>query len=255
MSLPEPLITRMPVAVALHIPPEFSTFTQKEKRSSVQWEISLGKAQTEGFTRLLNAMFERVIVVDSIEAATRGEPVRAILEPMIDEYNFVTPRDAGASFFAVSIKYRMGIYTPDGKLADSWAFTGYGSAPTAGMSDEDSLHRATTLALRDAAAKLAVEFRDQEIVRELLPGADAHGTAREGDGETAGEDSTASEAATETEQGAAPAEEGSVVEGTEPAAPTEATSPLEARPSPEATLPEAESSAPTAPSELTSSGS
>lgn len=178
MPLPEPLIAKMPFAVALHVPSEFSSFTQKEKRWSIKWEVALGQAQAEGFTNLLNAMFERVVVVDSVDAATHGsEPVRAILEPAIEEYAFVTPRDAGSSFFAVSIKYRMGIYTPAGKLADSWAFTGYGSAPTSGMSDKDSLQRATALALRDAAAKLAVEFRDQEIVRELLPSADATDTS------------------------------------------------------------------------------
>jgi hypothetical protein len=178
MPLPEPLITKMPFVVALRVPSEFSTFTQKEKRWSVNWQVSLGQAQSEGFTRLLGSMFERVILVDSIEAGTStGQPVRAILEPAIEEYAFVTPRDAGSSFFAVSIKYRMGIYTPEGKLADSWAFTGYGSAPTSGMSDKDSLARATSFALRDAAAKLAVEFRDQEIVRELLPPPDAAATS------------------------------------------------------------------------------
>ncbi len=176
MPLPQPLIAKVPFTVALYVPPEFAAFMQKEKRSGLKWEVALGKAQAEGFTRLVNSMFERVIVVDSI-AAARGQPVRAILEPSIDEYAFVTSRETGSPFFAVSIKYRMGIYTPEGRLAESWAFTGYGSAPTAGMSDEDSLSRATTLALRDAAAKLAVEFRDQEIVRELLPPPDTAGTA------------------------------------------------------------------------------
>jgi hypothetical protein len=213
MNLPEPLIVKMPFTVALHVPPEFSSFVQKEKRWSVNWEVSLGKAQTEGFTQLLNAMFERVIVVDSIDAATRAGPVRAILEPTIEEYAFVTPRDAGSSFFAVSIKYRMGIYTPEGRLADSWAFTGYGSAPTAGMSDQESLQRATSLALRDAAAKLAVEFRDQEIVRELLPPPDASGAA---DGpsasesaakQTASEGAATSESASASDNGSAPAAE------------------------------------------------
>jgi hypothetical protein len=173
MSIPEPLVTRLPSGIALRIPPEFANFTQKEKRWSMKWEIGLGKAHTQGITRLLNAMFERVVMVDSIEAGTRVADIGAILEPAIEEYAFVTPRDAGSSFFAVSIKYRMSVYTPEGRLADSWAFTGYGSAPSAGMSDKDSMQRATSLALRDAGAKLAVEFRDQEIVRELLPSPDA----------------------------------------------------------------------------------
>lgn len=231
MPLPEPLIAKMPFAVALHVPGEFSSFTQKEKRWSVNWEVALGQAQNEGFTRLVNAMFDRVIVVDSVDAAIHGsEPVRAILEPAIEEYAFVTPRDAGSSFFAVSIKYRMGIYTPEGKLADSWAFTGYGSAPTSGMSDKDALARATTLALRDAAAKLAVEFRDQEIVRELLPSADATGSGA----------APAQPPATATES--APAAESSAPSSSEPS-PT----PSEPSSTPGAAPPEAATPAPAVP--------
>lgn len=223
MPLPRPLIAKMPFAVALHVPSEFSSFAQKEKRWSVNWEVALGKAQTEGFTNLLNAMFDRVVVVDSVDAATHGEPVRAILEPAIEEYAFVTPRDAGSSFFAVSIKYRMGIYTPEGKLADSWAFTGYGSAPTSGMSDEDSLQRATALALRDAAAKLAVEFRDQEIVRELLPPADAEGSGAPAAKPAAEEGETVPAATPGSEPSVAPGSQPTAVPNPEPSGAPEST--------------------------------
>jgi hypothetical protein len=118
-------------------------------------------------------MFERVIVVDSLNAGSQvGESIAAILEPSVEEYAFVTPRDAGSPFYAVSIKYRVNVYLPDGKLADSWGFTGYGTAPAGGLSDTEPLQNATALAMRDAGAKLAVEFRDQAIVRGLLPDAE-----------------------------------------------------------------------------------
>jgi hypothetical protein len=147
-NIPEPLITKVPVAVALY---------------------ELGKAQTEGITRLVNAMFERVVPVDSVNAGTQLEGISAILEPSVEEYAFVTPRDAGTPFFAVSIKYRVNVYSPDGRLADSWGFTGYGTAPSQGLSSSAPLAQATALAMRDAGAKLAVEFREQAIVRSLLP--------------------------------------------------------------------------------------
>jgi hypothetical protein len=114
-------------------------------------------------------MFERVVPVDSVNAGTQAQGIRAILEPSIEEYAFVTPRDAGSPFFAVSIKYRVNVYLPDGKLADSWGFTGYGTSPAQGLSSEAPLAAATALAMRDAGAKLAVEFREQAIVRGLLP--------------------------------------------------------------------------------------
>ncbi|HMN44966.1 MAG TPA: hypothetical protein PKE27_10350 [Povalibacter sp.] len=169
-NIPTPLVVKIPVAVAVHVPQEFSTFAHDEERSGTDWHIDLGKAQTDGLMRLLNAMFERVIVVDDVNAVPQaGADVRAVLEPAVEEYAFVTPRDAGSPFYAVSIKYRINVYTPDGRLADSWGFTGYGTAPSQGIASDEPLTQATALALRDAGAKLAVEFRDQAIVRGLLP--------------------------------------------------------------------------------------
>jgi hypothetical protein len=170
-NIPTPLVVKMPIAVALFIPKEFSTYVHNEERWSTDWRVELGKAQSEGITRLMSAMFERVVPVDSVSAgqAHADGGVRAILEPSVEEFAFVTPRDAGSPFFAVSIKYRVNIYLPNGKLADSWGFTGYGTAPAQGLSSAPPLQAATALAMRDAGAKLAVEFREQATVRGLLP--------------------------------------------------------------------------------------
>jgi hypothetical protein len=170
-NIPTPLVVKMPIAVALFIPKEFSTYVHNEERWSTDWHVELGKAQSDGIMRLMSALFERVVQVESVSAGqTHADSgVRAILEPSIEEFAFVTPRDAGSPFFAVSIKYRVNIYLPDGKLADSWGFTGYGTAPAEGLSSAPPLQTATALAMRDAGAKLAVEFREQATVRGLLP--------------------------------------------------------------------------------------
>jgi hypothetical protein len=171
-NIPAPLVLKIPVGVALFIPKEFAEYVHKEERWSTDWHVELGRAQTDGMTRLLNAMFERVVPVESVNAAAQVPDIRAVLEPNIEEYAFVTPRDAGSPFFAVSIKYRVNVYLPDGKLADSWGFTGYGTSPAQGLSSTTPLATATALAMRDAGAKLAVEFREQAIVRGLLPESD-----------------------------------------------------------------------------------
>ena len=169
-NIPPPLVVKIPVGIALFVPAEFSGYVHKEERWSTDWHIDLGKAQTDGITRLFSAMFERVVTVDSVNAGTQiPGGVAAILEPSIEEYAFVTPRDAGSPFYAVSIKYRVNVYLPDGKLADSWGFTGYGTSPSQGLSSKDPLSVATALAMRDAGAKLAVEFREQAVMRGLLP--------------------------------------------------------------------------------------
>jgi len=213
-NIPTPLIVKIPVAVALYVPKDFSEYVHKEERWGTKWDVSLGKAQSEGLSRLLTAMFERVVVVDSVNAgAALGPEIRAILEPSVEEYAFVTPRDAGSPFYAVSIKYRVNVYSPDGRLADSWGFTGYGTSQSEGISSSTPMAAATALALRDAGAKLAVEFREQAIVRGLLP-------------ESAAQDNPAPPAATQpppTQQ--APTPEVQKPATTTPAAPSPATEP------------------------------
>lgn len=171
-NIPQPVVTQLPLVVGLYMPIEFSSYVYKGERYGYNWEISLGAAQSEGLSRLLAAMFDRVVPVDNLQAPPPGETaMRAILEPQVEEYSFVTPRDAGTPFYAVSIKYRVNVYSPDGRLAESWPFTGYGIVPSEGMSAQKPLARATALAMRDASAKLVVEFRDQAVIRGLIPAA------------------------------------------------------------------------------------
>ena len=237
-NIPPPLVMKLPVSVALFVPQEFSTFAHDEERSGTDWHVELGRAQTDGLTRLLNAMFENVVLVESLNDGSAAGDIRAILEPSIEEYAFVTPRDAGSPFYAVSIKYRMNVYTPDGRLADSWGFTGYGTAPAQGISSDQPLTQATALALRDAGAKLAVEFRDQAIVRGLLPDAppaEAAGNAPAGENAptpaVAPTDDTSTSPQSTGEPPAAP-ESSAPAESNDPAppAPENATPPSQAQP-------------------------
>lgn len=169
-NIPRPVISHIPVTIGLYMPLEFSSYVYKGERYGFRWEVSLGKAQSEALTHLLNAMFERVVPVESIAVARQTDPsILAILEPLIEEFSFVTPRDAGTPFYAVSVKYRVSVYTPDGRLAESWPFTGYGIVPSSSMSAQKPLAQATEMAMRDAGAKLVVEFREQAIIRGLLP--------------------------------------------------------------------------------------
>jgi len=171
--IPPPLIEKLPMTVGWHVPAEFASYVHKEKHgsNSGKLEAALGKGQTEVMTQLVRAMFEKVVPVDSVGPQADAS-IRAILEPSIDEYSFITPQEAGADLYAVSIKYRITVYGADGKLIDSWPFTGYGSVPAAGLKQGPSIERATSLALRDAAAKLASEFPEQDAVKNLRVGSE-----------------------------------------------------------------------------------
>lgn len=171
-SIPPPLVVRIPVVVGIHLPPEFRERVYKEKRPGVTYSISIGKGQTDGFVRLMTAMFARVVPVDSTDAGARTDAeIRAVFEPVLEDFAFVTPADSGAAMYAVSLRYRINGYSPTGQLLESWTFTGYGSEPSSGLPTrgKPALQQATALALRDAGAKIATEFREQAIVRGLLP--------------------------------------------------------------------------------------
>ena len=171
-DIPPPLIDRIPVVVGVHIPQEFREMVYAEKRAGGEYAISLGKAQTDGFVRMMQAMFTRVVMLESPDtAATTDAEIRGVLQPVLEDYAFVTPTESGTQSYAASLRYSVKLYTPRGELSDSWTFTGYGTQPSSlfpGKGDA-ALKAATALAMRDAAAKLVAEFRDQAIARGLLP--------------------------------------------------------------------------------------
>ena len=173
-DIPQPLIEKIPVVIGVHMPLEFTDKVYQEKREGGggDYSIGLGKAQSAGFMRVLNAMFNRVVPVASPRDAAATDPeIRGVLEPVLDDYAFVTPADSGTPTYAASLRYTIRLYSPQGELAESWTFTGYGSQPASQFPGKgaEALAVATRLAMRDAGAKLAAEFHEQAIARGLLP--------------------------------------------------------------------------------------
>jgi hypothetical protein len=169
--IPEPLVTRIPVVVGVHLPTEFREAVHREKRDGTEFAISVGRAQADGFMRLMTAMFTRVVPVTSVDAGAAADPeIRGVLVPVLEEFSFVTPRETGTPLYAVSLKYRINAYTPAGAPVDSWVFTGYGAQSSSSVPGQGkaALQQAAGIAMRDAGAKLAVEFREQAIVRGLI---------------------------------------------------------------------------------------
>jgi hypothetical protein len=167
--VPAPLLDELPLKAGVYYSPEFRAFTHTEERWGTQWEIALGGAHVTKIDRLLRAMFPELVDVPDL-ARPPQPPLDLILEPRFEEYSFVTPRDAGAEYYAVTIKYRLNLYDGQARLLDSLVYTGYGSTPAGGMSTEKPLLAATEHAMRDAGAKFATEFAEQGTVQKLLRG-------------------------------------------------------------------------------------
>jgi hypothetical protein len=169
--IPQPLVARIPVVVGVYMPAEFRQAVHREEHDGVDYEITIGKSQSAGFERLLGAMFERVVPVAAPDAGAATDPaIRGVLEPVLEDFSFVTPQDTGDALYAVTLRYRINAYTPTGQPVDSWTFTGYGAQPEGSLPGTGSgpLQKAAAIAMRDAGAKLAVEFGDQAIARGLI---------------------------------------------------------------------------------------
>jgi hypothetical protein len=169
--IPPPLITRIPAVVGVHMPAEFREAVHREEHDGVDYEIAIGRSQSAGFERLLGAMFERVVPVAAPAAGAATDPaIRGVLEPVLEDFSFSTPQDTGVAEYAVTLVYRINAYTPTGQPVDSWTFTGYGAQPEGSLPGTGSgpLQKAAAIAMRDAGAKLVVEFREQAIARGLI---------------------------------------------------------------------------------------
>lgn len=167
--VPTPLVDELPVRCGVFYSPDFRAFSHKEERWGTTWEVALGGAHVTKLDRLLHAMFPQL--VDVPDLAKPPQPaLDLILEPRFEEYSFVTPRDAGAEYYAVTIKYRLNLYDGEARLLDSLVYTGYGNTPASGLSTEKPLLIATERAMRDAGAKFATEFAEQATVQKLLRG-------------------------------------------------------------------------------------
>jgi len=175
-EIPEPLVVRIPVVVGFHLPAAFREAVHREERDGTEYVIEIGAAQTAGFGRLMAAMFTRSVPVSTADAGAATDPeIRGVLEPVLEDFSFVTPSDTGTPLYAVSLKYRINAYRPDGAFVDSWSFTGYGTQPGSQMPGQGKalLQKAAAVAMRDAGAKIAVELREQAIVRGLIEAPDA----------------------------------------------------------------------------------
>ncbi len=170
--IPAPLVTKIPIVIGVHMTEQFRTRVHEEERDGADYTIGIGKAQYAGFMRLMDAMFTRVVPVYSSASGAATDPeLRGVLEPVLEDFAFITPQDSGTPLYAVSLRYRINGYSPDGELIDSWTFTGYGTEPASKIPTQRkaALQQATSKAMRDAGAKIATELREQAIIRGLLP--------------------------------------------------------------------------------------
>lgn len=167
--LPKALVQPMQARVGLVLDDELRHYKHEETRSSADWSVDLGPGHEQLLKAVFAASFASVDVFRNVDEARAASGLQGLFAPHIEQYSFASARETGGIYWAVTIRYRIGVLTPQGEPADSLTLTGYGSAGDAGRA-APSLVNATRAAMRDAAAKLLVQMPRQPVAGRLVAG-------------------------------------------------------------------------------------
>jgi hypothetical protein len=168
-TMPVALVPTVNARVGLVLTGEMRNFNHRETRWGVNWTADLGEGHQRWARDLFKAEFTEVEEFPSLEAATAAPNLKAIFEPRIEQFSFTTARETGR-YYAVTIRYRIALYAPDGRPVDAFSLTGYGNSLPRGASSSRPLATAALGAMRDAAAKFLVQFPEQPIAQQLREG-------------------------------------------------------------------------------------
>lgn len=169
-SFPTPNISKLPLTVAVYYDDALRDFAYLEysETGAEEFNIESGQSHIELFNAVLPAMFEEVVVVDSMEAAeARG--VDAVFAPLIEEFQLALPAKTKLDVYEVWIKYNMRLVTAEGDYIADWVLTSYGKTPTETFrTTEAAINDAAVVALRDLASSFSLSFTQVPEVRDWL---------------------------------------------------------------------------------------
>jgi hypothetical protein len=168
-NLPKPLVVPVPAKVGVVVTNEAGNYVHKESRASVDYEAQLGPSHKQIVEEIFKAEFTDAKMFESVDAARLEPGLMAIFEPRIEQFSFANSRETGGIYTAVTIRYQIAIYAPNGELVDTLTLTGYGSGPAPKIGNgEEELGIAAYAAMRDAAAKFLTQFPTLEVAKPLL---------------------------------------------------------------------------------------
>ena len=169
-SFPTPNINKLPLNVAVYYDPALIEFAYIEysETGSEEYNIASGQSHIELFSTVLPAMFDEVVVVDSIEEA-EALGVDAIFAPIIEEFQLALPAKTKLDVYEIWIKYNMRLMKADGDYIADWVLTSYGKTPSKSLrSVEAAINAAAIVALRDLASSFSLSFSQVPEVKDWL---------------------------------------------------------------------------------------
>lgn len=153
-EFPSVLAVPKPVSASIVFQEDFSTYIAQPNDKTV---IDIGDAQVKLLKNVFAGLF------DQVEYVTAKDQINGInslvITPSVREVQVSTPSENYLNVFEVWIKYSLEIETADGETIDSWFMPAYGKTPDAFMySKSEAIEEASIIALRDAGAKLMLDF-------------------------------------------------------------------------------------------------
>ena len=168
-GFPEPVIEPMPLTVGLRYPDTLTDYVHQEAPPlEAEWTIKIGDANKKLFNSLFTAMFTETMHLEPDADPSDYPELDAIIEPTLEEFEFSLPRQSQTAQYAVWLRYNLRVFAPNGDLISNWPVTAYGQVGAKSMAAEESMRQATVLAMRDAAANIAVGFKNAPGIQEKL---------------------------------------------------------------------------------------
>ena len=169
-TYPSPLVRKIPITVGVYYPEELRNFSFTEiddYTGDDQYIVNSGETQVELFNTVLPALFEHVVMLDSLEE--RPGELDAVFVPAIEEFQLGLPQKTKLKVYEVWVKYNMRLEQPEGEYIADWVMTAYGKSPTESFQSVDAgVQDATVVALRDLAASFTLGFSGIPEVNEWL---------------------------------------------------------------------------------------
>ncbi|MGQ0700861.1 MAG: hypothetical protein ACT4PZ_21790 [Panacagrimonas sp.] len=162
-QFPKPVLRQVPVRMGLYMDNAFSNYVFVDKPvNGLEQRVSVGPASKGLFTEFLTAQFTRLTVLNKGPGAQAEDVgVQAILQPVVEQVQIASPINEKDEFHEAWIKYRLKLLTPQGREITAWELAAYGKHRGAAIGGTNaSLTAAVNDAMRDAAAGMALIFRD-----------------------------------------------------------------------------------------------
>ncbi len=171
-NYPSPLVRKIPITVGVYYPEELRNFSFIEiddYSGDDQYIVNSGASQIELFNTVLPALFENVVMLDSLDGAQGSANIDAVFVPAIEEFQLGLPAKTKLKVYEVWVKYNMRLENPDGEYIADWVMTAYGKSPTESFQSVDAgVQDAAVVALRDLAASFTLGFSGVPEVNEWL---------------------------------------------------------------------------------------